>query len=82
MLRTLPLALSLLTLVSSAVHAAAQRTFVSTAGDDVNTVLNCSLAAPCRSFGSAIGVTSPDGELIVLDSGGYGPVTITQAVTI
>lgn len=82
MLRTLSLALSLLTLVSSAVHAVAQRTFVSTAGNDGNTVSNCSLAAPCRSFGFAIGVTNPNGELIVLDSGGYGPVTITQGVTI
>jgi hypothetical protein len=57
----------------------AQRTFVSTGGNDANA---CSLAAPCRSFGTAIAHTDPDGEIIVLDSGGYGRVTIDRSVTI
>lgn len=63
-------------------HALAQRTFVSTSGNDANTGANCSLVAPCRSFASAMSVTATDGEIVVLDSGGYGPVTITQGVTI
>jgi hypothetical protein len=62
--------------------ATAQRTFVSTAGNDANTAANCSLASPCRSFGGAITVTATDGEIIVLDSGGYGRVTIDKSVAI
>src|SRR5437870_8391365 len=60
--------------------AAAQRTFVSAAsGSDANT---CTRALPCRSFAAALQFTDPDGEVIVVDSGGYGPVTITQAVSL
>jgi len=62
--------------------AVAQRTFVSTAGSDTNTTFNCSLVAPCRSFGSALGVTATEGEIVVLDSGGYGRVTIDKSVAI
>jgi len=58
---------------------AAQRTFVSTGGSDANA---CSLAAPCRGFAKAITVTDSGGELVVLDSGGYGSVTVKQDVTI
>jgi hypothetical protein len=58
---------------------AGQRTFVSTSG--VNNPA-CSLGAPCRDFAAAIAATSAGGEVIVLDSGGYGPVTITQSVSI
>ncbi len=66
-------------LVSSLAFGAAQRTFVSTAG--VNNPA-CSIGSPCRDFAAAVAVTSPNGEVIVLDSGGYGPVTIAQAVSI
>ena len=62
--------------------AVAQRTFVSTAGSDANTVANCSLVSPCRSFSSALTVTQSDGEIVVLDSGGYGRVTIDKSVAI
>jgi hypothetical protein len=55
------------------------RTFVATSGNDS---APCSLAAPCRSFAGAIAKTTVGGEVVVLQSGGYGPVTITQAVTI
>jgi hypothetical protein len=66
-------------LVATCAGAAAQRTFVSTNG-----VANpaCSLAAPCRAFSEALGATLAGGEIIVLDSGGYGGGTITQAVSI
>ena len=43
-----------LVLSSLDAFAVAQRTFVSTAGSDANTTFNCSLVAPCRSFGSAL----------------------------
>jgi hypothetical protein len=59
-----------------------QRTFVSTAGNDTNTINNCSLAFPCRSFASAMTVTTAGGEIVVRDSGGYGRVTIDKSVAI
>ncbi len=65
--------------VHSAAMAAAQRTFVASNGSDANP---CTLVNPCRSFGHAIGQTLLDGEVIVLDSAGYGPATISQAVSI
>lgn len=62
-------------------NAAAQnnRSFVATTGNDAN---NCSASAFCRTFGRALAVTNAGGEIIVVDSGGYGPATITQPVTI
>jgi hypothetical protein len=58
---------------------AAQRTFVASNGVDNPT---CVLTAPCRQFAAAIAAVTPGGEIIVLDSAGYGPVTITVPVTI
>ena len=69
-------ALIVLTAVSA---GAAQRTFVSVHGNDANT---CAVFAPCRSFTAALANTDPNGELIVLDSGAYGRVTVAQPVTI
>jgi hypothetical protein len=66
-------------LVSSFAFGASQRTFVSTAG--VNNP-SCFINSPCRDFAAALATTSPNGEVIVLDSGGYGSVTIAQAVSI
>jgi hypothetical protein len=62
--------------------AAAQRTFVSSKGSPANTAFNCSITKPCRMFSDAISVTDDKGEVIVLDSAGYGTVTITQSVSI
>jgi hypothetical protein len=59
--------------------AAAQRTFVASTGSDANV---CNLSFPCRSFGAAIAQTLSGGEVIVLDSAGYGAATITQPVSI
>ena len=61
---------------------AAQRTFVASFGLPANTAFNCSLAKPCRAFNEAIGVTSPGGEVVILDTAGYGPMTITQSIKI
>jgi hypothetical protein len=68
-----------LAVVSSSALAAASRTFVSGAGTDTG---SCALAAPCRTFAYALTQTSPNGEIIVLSSAGYGPVTISQSVSI
>jgi len=63
--------------------AAAARTFVSAAnGSDANAATNCGPTAPCRTFATAMSVTSAAGEVVVLTSGGYGPFTVTQSVTI
>ena len=59
--------------------AAVQRTFVSSTGSDAQ---GCSLTQPCRSFAAAITQTLAGGEVIVLDSAGYGPVTVNKAVSI
>ena len=57
----------------------AQRTFVASFGDDSNP---CTFAQPCRAFAAAIAQTSDGGEVVVLDSAGYGPVAITQSASI
>ena len=80
--RTIIVAIGLaLVATLSALPARAEnaRSFVSGAGSDSNP---CSLAAPCRSFAGAIIQTAPGGEITVLDSAGYGAVTINQSVSI
>lgn len=66
-------------LIVSDAEAQSNRTFVSGHGSDSGP---CTLTAPCRSFAQAITQTALGGEITVLDSAGYGPVTITQSVTI
>ena len=70
---------SLALVSTTAFGTAAQRTFVAPNGVDINP---CSIAQPCRSFGAAIGRTASGGEVIALESAGYGPVLITQSVSI
>lgn len=55
------------------------RTWVSTGGSDVNP---CSRAFPCRNFFAAITAVSPGGEVVVLDSGGFGAVSVNKNVSI
>ena len=61
---------------------AAQRTFVASYGNDANASTNCSIAAPCRTFAASLPVTSNGGEVVALDSAGYGAITIVRSVTI
>src|SRR5687767_13533122 len=59
-----------MSLVAAAAHAQPfDRTFVSFSGIDTN---NCSKTTPCRNFSGAILKTNPGGEIIALDSAGYG----------
>src|SRR5215469_7964736 len=67
------------TIASSGAYALSNRTFVSGNGSDANP---CSLGAPCRSFAGALAQTSPGGEIAVLDTAGYGAVSITKAISI
>ncbi len=60
-------------------QAQIQRTFVSTTGTDAG---NCVPSAPCRSFNYALTQTAAGGEVLALTTGGYGPMTITQSVSI
>ncbi len=61
--------------------ALANRVFVSArSGNNANSCDN--ILTPCQTLAGAVVQLNPGGEVIVLDSGGYGPVTITQAVTI
>ncbi|MBV8474847.1 MAG: hypothetical protein JO107_12180 [Hyphomicrobiales bacterium] len=68
-----------LALFSAPANAQATRTWVSGVGDDANP---CSRTAPCQTFASAISKTLAGGEIDCLDSGGFGAVTITKAITI
>jgi len=63
-------------------YAEASRTFVSTTGNDSNIDVNCSASASCRTFAAALSVTTTGGEIVVLDSGGYGRATIIRSVVI
>ena len=74
------IALAVVSVVVVSSAFASQRTFVSTTGAD--TSATCSLAAPCRGFAKALTLTDPGGEIVVLDSGGYGSVTVNKNVTI
>src|SRR5689334_18919538 len=65
--------------LATAAQAQATRTWVSGVGDDLNP---CSRTAPCKTFAGAISKTSKDGEISVLDPGGYGAVTITKSIYI
>lgn len=82
LLRTFALAsiaFALSILAATDAVATAQRTFVASNGNDANA---CSIALPCRSFAAAIAQTTSGGEVIVLDSAGYGTVTIAKSVSI
>jgi len=73
------IAVILSVLASGDVLATAQRTFVASTGNDANP---CSLTLPCRGFAAAVAQTNAGGEVIVLDSAGYGPVAIAQSISI
>src|SRR5438552_17395511 len=55
------------------------RSAVSVNGSDLNP---CTVASPCRSFGAAIAQTNPGGEIVALDSGGFGPFNVPMSVTV
>lgn len=61
---------------------AAQRSFVATYGLDTNVAASCSTSSPCRGLPAALSVTDTGGEIVVLNSGGYGPVSIDKSVSI
>jgi hypothetical protein len=60
-------------------NATSIRTFVASIGSDTNP---CSLSAPCRSLQAAHDVTNDGGEIVVLDSAGYGALAIGKSISI
>lgn len=64
-------------------QAATLRAFVSSTGNDANAATNCAQTAPCRTFAGAFPTVTAGGELIALDTAGYGPLTnINKAITV
>ena len=69
----------LFVLTAVAAQAQGARTFVSSAGSDAN---DCSRSSPCRNFQRAHDAVTAGGEVVALDSAGYGALTISKSVTI
>lgn len=78
------LAVSMMLMAAASVsRATALRVFVSSTGSDANAGANCPQASPCRTFNGAFPAVTPGGELIALDTAGYGPIgNINKSVTI
>ncbi|HEX7421089.1 MAG TPA: hypothetical protein VF505_14460, partial [Thermoanaerobaculia bacterium] len=68
-----------LLLLAVTAHAQFNRTAVSVTGTDANA---CTTTAPCRTFGRAMSQTNSGGEILALDSGGYGPFSVDRSVTV
>jgi len=64
---------------SAPANSGNNRSFVSSLGNDAN---NCSVTAPCQTLTRALAMTNWGGEIVLLNSGEYGPATIAQPVTI
>jgi len=60
-------------------NAGAQRTFVASDGADTNP---CTLAAPCRGFQAAIDAVAAGGEVVAMDTAGYGAMEIHKSVSV
>src|ERR1700737_2546231 len=68
-----------LCLTGSLAFGASSRTFVASNGTNNAT---CDRANPCDTFQHALTATSAGGEIDVLDPGDFGPVVISQSVSI
>jgi nitrous oxidase accessory protein NosD len=53
--------------------------FVSSNGTDTGA---CTRNAPCRNFAYAVTQVADGGEVVALDTAGYGPVLITKTMSI
>jgi hypothetical protein len=67
-------------LVAAPAQAQVARTFVSTTGSDSNNCAN--VATPCRHFQNAVNATVLGGDVVALDPGNYGSITVTRGITI
>jgi hypothetical protein len=64
---------------ATSLFAQSARTFVSGSGVDSGT---CPITTPCRTFAFALPQTAAGGDIVALDSAGYGPVSINKAINI
>lgn len=71
--------LTLCVLVASSAHAQNVRSWVASLGLDSN---DCTRNSPCRTFARAMETTNLNGEVVVLDSAGYGQFSIDKAISI
>jgi hypothetical protein len=67
-------------LIAASASAQVARVFLAGTGSDAGDCTNQS--TPCRSLQGAVTVCPVDGEIIVLDNGGYGGATITKSLTV
>ena len=72
-------AAALLLSISTVAYALPTHTWVSTKGSDSN---SGTMASPYADFATAAANTAAGGTVSVLDAGDYGPLTITQSITI
>jgi hypothetical protein len=86
MSKTMPILRAMTVIALSSVNAEAgpwgtlsMRTYVSGSGSDNNP---CTPTQPCATFQAALALTQAGGEIFVLNSADYGPVTINKALTI
>ena len=71
--------MALLCLPAAPAYALSNRTWVSGVGSDLNP---CTRTAPCLTFQLAHDTAAAGGEINCLDSGGFGSVIITKAISI
>src|ERR1700682_6431916 len=67
-------------LVASSSSAQVARVFLAGTGNDAGDCTN--QATPCRSLQGAVTACPVNGEIIILDNGGYGGATITKSLTV
>ena len=70
---------ALILLLSLRAFAQPQRTFVSTTGNDAN---DCTRPTPCRNFAAAVSAVASSGEVVALDSGGFGVFNVSKDVSV
>ena len=68
-----------LAIAVDALAAPPQRTFVASTGNDSDP---CTITQPCRGFAAAIAAVQVGGEVIALDSAGYGAFSIGKSVSV
>src|SRR5438105_13826167 len=67
-------------LVATSASAQVARVFLAGTGDDAGDCTNQS--TPCRSLQGAVNQCPVDGEIIIVDNGGYGGATISKSLTV
>lgn len=77
------LAPALVLALTAGAAPASQRAFVSAiSGSESNQASGCPATAPCRTFATAVAVVDAAGEVVAMDSGAYGAVTLTSSVSL